>query len=261
MKLLLTNDDGINAKGLYALAKELEKNHEIIVVAPDNQRSACGHSITLTRELLLKEVKLENIKGKCYSLDGTPADCVRLAVDRLVEGKIDMVVSGINNGLNTGIDVLYSGTVSAAIEASICKVPSIAFSTEFTDKLEDYENVAKYALKTLNLVEKNYLRDDIVLNVNIPLLEEEKIKGIKVCKIGDKTYENYFTPDYADEAELSFQVQGNENGNLMVESDQYYVKKGFVSITPLHYDLTNYKIIEEVRKSLGESSDEVRSKE
>ena len=254
MKLLLTNDDGINAKGLYALAKELEKEHDITVVAPDNQRSACGHSITLTRELLLKEVKLKKIKGKCYSLDGTPADCVRLAIDRLVGGKVDMVISGINNGLNAGIDVLYSGTVSAAIEASICKVPSMAFSTEFTDKLSDYEQVAKYALKTLNLAAKNYLKDDIVLNVNIPLLGKEKIKGIKVCEIGDKTFENYFTPDYLDETEQSFQVKGNESENLKPGSDQYFVKAGYISITPLHYDLTNYKIIEEVRNSLGDGS-------
>ena len=254
MKLLLTNDDGINAKGLYALAKELEKEHDITVVAPDNQRSACGHSITLTRELLLKEVKLKKIKGKCYSLDGTPADCVRLAIDILVGGKVDMVISGINNGLNAGIDVLYSGTVSAAIEASICKVPSMAFSTEFTDKLSDYEQVAKYALKTLNLAAKNYLKDDIVLNVNIPLLGKEKIKGIKVCEIGDKTFENYFTPDYLDETEQSFQVKGNESENLKPGSDQYFVKAGYISITPLHYDLTNYKIIEEVRNSLGDGS-------
>ncbi len=130
MRLLLTNDDGINAKGIYALAKELEKNHEVIIVAPDNERSACGHSITLTRPLIVKEIKLEGLKSKAFSVDGTPADCVKIAINKLIDSKIDMVVSGINKGLNLGTDVLYSGTVSAAIEASIYKIPAMAISME-----------------------------------------------------------------------------------------------------------------------------------
>src|SRR5674536_256951 len=100
MRLLLTNDDGVNAKGIYALAKELEKNHEVIIIAPDKERSACGHSITLTRPLIVRETKLIGLKSKAFSVDGTPADCVKIAINKLTDGKIDMVVSGINRGFN-----------------------------------------------------------------------------------------------------------------------------------------------------------------
>lgn len=149
MKVLITNDDGINAKGIYVLAKEIEKEHEVIIAAPDNQRSACGHSITLTRPLIIKEVKLEGVESKAYSVDGTPADCVRVAVDKLVDGKVDIVISGINKGVNLGTDVIYSGTVSAAIEAAIYKTPSIAISSEFKDEKENYEIAAKTVLSVL----------------------------------------------------------------------------------------------------------------
>ena len=196
MRLLLTNDDGINAKGIYALAKELEKNHEVIIVAPDNERSACGHSITLTRPLIVRETKLEGLKSKAFSVDGTPADCVKIAINKLIDGKIDMVVSGINKGLNLGTDVLYSGTVSAAIEASIYKIPSMAVSMEIKKNIENYEMAAKYAGEILLKAKENDIRNDIVLNVNIPLLNENEIKGIKVCKIGSRLYNNMLYRNY-----------------------------------------------------------------
>ena len=192
MRLLITNDDGISAKGIYALAKELEKNHEVIMVAPDNERSACGHSITLTRPLVVREVKLEGLKSKAFSVDGTPADCVKIAINKLIDGKIDMVVSGINKGLNLGTDVLYSGTVSAAIEAAIYKIPSMAISMDVKKNVETYEMAAKYAGEILLKAKENSIKNDIVLNVNIPLLKENEIKGIKVCKIGSRLYNNIY---------------------------------------------------------------------
>lgn len=252
MKLLLTNDDGISAKGLFAIAKELEKDNEVIVVAPDDERSACGHSITLTRALLVKEVKVQGLKSKCYSVDGTPADCVRIAVDKLISGKIDMVISGINRGLNIGTDILYSGTVSAAIEAAFCKIPSLAVSLEETDKLQDYYVAATYANDILKLAKKKYLKEDIVLNVNVPNIPKEKILGIKVCKIGSRSYDNYFTPEFSNEKELSFEVQGNLNSSFEENTDKNFIKNGYVTITPLHYDLTNYKILKEVNDIFGE---------
>lgn len=251
MKLLLTNDDGISAKGLFALAKELEKDNEVIIVAPDDQRSACGHSITLTRALLVKEMKIEGLNSKCYSVDGTPADCVRIAVDKLICGGIDMVISGINRGLNIGTDILYSGTVSAAIEASFCKIPSLAVSLEETDNLQDYYVAATYANDILKLAKEKYLKKDIVLNVNVPNIPKEKILGIKVCKIGNRSYDNYFTPEFSNEKELSFEVQGNLNSSFEDNTDKNFIKNGYVTITPLHYDLTNYKIIKEVNDIFG----------
>jgi len=254
MKLLLTNDDGISAMGLFTLAKELEKDYEVIVIAPDDERSACGHSITLTRALLVKEVKVKGLNCKCYSVNGTPADCVRIAVDKIATGKIDMVISGINKGLNIGTDILYSGTVSAAIEAAFCKIPSLAVSLEETKSTMDYYVAANYAKDILKLAKNKYLKKDVVLNVNVPNLPKEKILGIKVCKIGSRSYDNYFTPEFSDEKELSFEVQGNLNIVYEENTDKNFIKSGYVTITPLHYDLTNYKILKEVNDIFGVES-------
>ena len=131
MRILLTNDDGVMAEGIYALAKELEKDHEVIIIAPETQRSAQSHAVTILQPLTVKEVKLDGLKSKAYSISGTPADCVRAGLEVLIDEPIDYVFSGINMGLNSGMDILYSGTVSAAIEANIYGIPSIAVSAEF----------------------------------------------------------------------------------------------------------------------------------
>ncbi|MGH4124092.1 MAG: 5'/3'-nucleotidase SurE [Clostridium sp.] len=246
MRLLLTNDDGINAKGIYALAKELEKTHEVIIVAPDNERSACGHSITLSRPLIVKENRLEGLKSKAFSVDGTPADCVKIAINKLIEGKIDMVVSGINKGLNLGTDVLYSGTVSAAIEAAIYKVPSMAISMQINKNVENYEMAAVYAGEILLRAKKNNIKSDIVLNVNVPLLKENEIKGIKVCKIGSRLYNNTYIETIGENNETHYEIKGELKDIHEDDSDTLYFKQGYVTVTPLHYDLTNFKILNDV---------------
>lgn len=246
MRLLLTNDDGINAKGIYALAKELEKYHEVIIVAPDNERSACGHSITLSRPLIVKEVELEGLKSKAFSVDGTPADCVKIAINKLIAGNIDMVVSGINRGLNLGTDVLYSGTVSAAIEACIYKIPSMAISMAIKKNIENYEMAAGYAGKILITAVENNIGNDIVLNVNIPLLEENEIKGIKVCKIGSRLYNNCYIETVGEDGETQYEIKGELKDIHEEDSDTLFFKEGYVTVTPLHYDLTNFKILKDV---------------
>lgn len=246
MRLLLTNDDGINAQGLHALVKELEKEHEVVVSAPDNQRSASGHSITINRPLVVKEVKLEGIKSKAYSVDGTPADCVRVALDKLVEGKVDMVVSGTNRGFNLGIDVLYSGTVSAAIEAAIYNIPAIAMSLDVTDDYENYILAARFATQIVAKAKEFGIKSDVVLNVNVPKLKEEEIKGIKVCRIGDKIFENYFVEKQNEDSVEGYMLMGNFSPVKHQDTDTYYIKQGYVTLTPLHYDLTNFKLLNEV---------------
>ncbi len=246
MRLLLTNDDGINAKGIYALAKELEKNHEVIIVAPDNERSACGHSITLSRPLIVKEVQLEGLESKAFSVDGTPADCVKIAINKLIDGKVDMVVSGINRGLNLGTDVLYSGTVSAAIEAAIYKVPSMAISMQINKNVENYEMASKYAGEILITAKDNNIKNDIVLNVNIPMLSENEIKGIKVCKIGSRLYNNCYIGTVGENNETQYEIKGELKDIHEDDSDTLYLKEGYVTVTPLHYDLTNFKILKDV---------------
>lgn len=247
MKLLLTNDDGVNAKGIYILAKELEKNHEIIIVAPSVERSACSHSITMREPLIVKEVELNGIKSKAYSVSGTPADCVKVAVNKLTNGKVDMVLSGINNGVNAGIDVLYSGTVSAAIEAAIYKIPSMAVSSQIEGGEDNYEVAAEYASDLIEKIKNKYLKDDVVWNLNVPILNKEKIKGIKICRIGGRTYNSYFE-EHTTNDEKSFQLRGELNNVQDIDTDVHFIKQGYVTLTPLHYDLTNFKILEEVRK-------------
>lgn len=247
MKLLITNDDGIWAKGIWAIAKELEKEHDVVVVAPDNQRSACGHSITLDRALVVKKVALDGLKSEAYSVDGTPADCVRVGIESVINGKVDMVVSGINNGLNIGIDVLYSGTVSAAIEAAFNNIPSMAISLQGTNKLEDYNVAAEYGKRILDrAINKELIKPGVVLNVNVPLIPEKDIKGIKICKVGNKVYDNIFCSEACNEQEFNVDIQGNLNTYYERCADKYFIKNGYVTITPLQYDLTNYKILNKV---------------
>ena len=192
MRLLIVNDDGIQAEGIYSLAKELEKDYELTIVAPDEEKSAGSHAITIKKDLIVKKVKLEGIKSKAYSVSGTPADCVRVALDKLIDEPVDMVLSGINMGLNAGMDVLYSGTVSAAIEANLYKIPSMALSAEWVDGKINYEIAAKYGRYILEKTKDDFVKNNIVLSINTPFLEEENIKGIKVCKIGGVIYDYYF---------------------------------------------------------------------
>ncbi|WP_333861289.1 5'/3'-nucleotidase SurE [Clostridium sp.] len=238
MRLLLTNDDGIMAEGIQVLAKHFEKDNEVIIAAPDVQRSGSGHCITtVPGELKAQEVKLEGINSKAYSINGTPADCARLGVRKLGNNQIDMVISGINNGFNLGIDSLYSGTVSAAMEAAICEVPSIAVSLDTKGGNYDYNIAAEYALEVFSLYKEKYKNKDenIVLSLNVPCLPREKIKGLKVCRVGFK----YHIQEIYDKGEKIEELSYNY-------TDIYYVKRGYVSLSPLHYDLTNYKILEDV---------------
>ena len=181
MKILITNDDGINARGIIALAKEISKKHEIIVVAPREQKSASSHSISINNPIKIREEKLDE-NFKAYSLVGTPADCTQAGLS-LLGGDIDIVISGINRGLNCGTDILYSGTVSAAVEGAIYSVPSIAISmdVDWSKEDEDYSKAAKWISKILDVAEKGYLKENVVLNVNVPNINEEDIKGLIIC--------------------------------------------------------------------------------
>lgn len=246
MRILLTNDDGIMAEGIYTLAKELEKDHEVIIVAPEVQRSAQSHGITLFEPLTIKEVELDGLKSKAYSTSGTPADCVRVAMEVLVKEPIDLVFSGINYGLNSGMDILYSGTVSAAIEANIYKVPAIAVSAELMDKDINFEIAAKYAKDILERFDEDLINSKIVLNINTPYGHEGDIKGVKVCKIGGPIYD-YYIMEYNEEGDRVLKVKGRKDTEIDEETDRDYLRQGYVTVTPLHYDLTNYNLIERVK--------------
>lgn len=250
MRLLLVNDDGIDAIGIQALAREFEKDYELIIVAPEGQRSAASHSITLTKPLVVRKVEIPGIKSKAYSVSGSPADCVRVALDKLIDEHVDVILSGINLGLNIGADILYSGTVSAAIEGNLYKIPSMALSCQLGEESNCYETAAKYAKKIFEKVKDNLVYNNIVLNVNFPCIKEENIKGIKVCKIGGVIYDYYFIENKNGEGEITLAIEGRHTEEIERETDRFFLKEGYITVTPLHYDLTNYRLMEKVKNWL-----------
>ncbi|MDY0235989.1 MAG: 5'/3'-nucleotidase SurE [Gudongella sp.] len=252
MKILLANDDGIMAEGLYTLAKALEKEHDLIIVAPENQMSAQSHSITLHKPIVIKEVALSGIKSPAYSISGTPADCVRVGMEEIAEGKIDIVFSGINMGLNSGMDILYSGTVSAAIEANIFGVPSVAVSAEWVEGEVNYEIAAQYALKLLKVIDVERMTVPMVLNLNTPFDLHDVNKDLKVCKIGGPIYD-YYLSEKNGNGERTLKVIGRKDAEFEKDTDRHYLYNGFATLTPLAYDFTNFELIEKVRRCVENS--------
>lgn len=245
MRILITNDDGIMAEGIHVLAKELEKDHEIIIVAPESQRSAQSHAITLHTPLVVKEVKIDGIKSMAYSISGTPADCVRAGLETIVGDNIDLVISGINMGLNAGMDILYSGTVSAAIEANIYNKPSIAVSAEWINGKSNYEIAASYVKEILTKSKDKLLDSKIVLNLNTPYRDKNEVKGLKVCKIGGVIYDYYFMEEN-ENGEKLLKLKGRKETPFEEGTDRYYLFNGYATLTPLHYELTNTRLLKEV---------------
>lgn len=243
--ILISNDDGIGADGIKALAKEIKKFASVIVAAPHTQQSAVGHSITMSSPIRVKEELIfRDFYG--YAVEGTPADSVKLAVHTLLKNKkIDLLISGINQGANTAINTIYSGTVSAATEGTILGIPSFAISlTSYTYK--DFSAAAKFASKLAKAVIKNGLPKGTLLNVNVPAVK--KIKGVKITKQGksswDDTYEIRFDPGNRKYYWLTGSMLKIDK---TTEFDVRAVDEGYISVTPIHYDLTDYKMYEEMQ--------------
>jgi 5'-nucleotidase len=245
LNILIVNDDGIQSLGIRILAEAMEKENKVLVVAPQSQRSACGHSITLEKPLSIKEEKLPGVYSKAYSIDGTPADCVRIGVDKISDHKIDLIISGINKGYNLGINVLYSGTVSAAVEGVLYKIPSIAISTspgEFSEIKENYETTA---LSLKEIIKKLPLKSEVNLyNINVPGRENGNIKGIKVCPLAHQVYTNVFTKVAGDKQ--LYDLVGEVSDLGPIDRDVHYIEDGYITITPIKYDLTDYSYLDKL---------------
>ena len=248
MRVLLTNDDGIMAPGIQKLAEKMARFAEVVIVAPHEERSATGHGITIWDPIRLKEMTFPGI-SKAYSISGTPADCVKLAVQELVKDKFDLVISGINNGSNLGTDVLYSGTVSAAIEGAILGIPSIAVSVASHDILE-YDTAAEIALLISKSIITNLgsLPTDTLLNVNVPAVGKEDIKGFKITRLGVREYENVFDRRLDPRGNVYYWLKGNvkphRHGNS--EIDIVAIEQNYISLTPLHFDLTDHRVVKQI---------------
>ncbi len=253
MKILLTNDDGFLAPGIRELATQLEKEgHELTIVAPEYENSGKSHSITFSDDIIVKKQKLEGINAPVFSVLGTPADCVRVAVE-VTDGDFDFVFSGCNFGANAGIDVLYSGTVSAAIEASILGYPAIAVSAKWKDGDVNFETASRFAVEIFNQVKEAYIGKNIVININAPRLPYDQVKGIKVCKIGGTTKDYYFMNKDENSTEaITFEIKGKRQIQDEIGTDKYYLQEGYVSVTPLIYDLTNCGLIRELKEHIKE---------
>jgi len=244
MKILLTNDDGINAPGLYALFNEISKIAEVKVVAPDSEKSAVGHAITLSDPLRVSDFyKNEHFFG--YAVNGTPADCVKLAYWAL-DIKPDVVISGINLGSNTGINILYSGTVSAATEGMFLNIPSIAISLT-TFHQPDFHFAAKFAAYLAKIVSKNGLPSGTLLNVNVPAVPEDEIEGVVITRQGHANYQEKFDKRTDPHKRIYYWLTGTK---IELEKDDEVDDRAIInkniSITPVQFDLTNYGFMKEL---------------
>lgn len=245
--ILVTNDDGINAPGIEMLYSAMQEIGDVAVVAPDREMSAAGHAITLSDPLRVSTIRLKNgVKG--HAVNGTPADCVKIAVKAILDRTPDLVVSGINQGSNTGINVIYSGTVSAATEGIILGIPSIAFSLASYD-YNDFAPAGSFADRIVREVLHHGVPDNTLLNVNIPALPEEEIRGIFVTKQGKAFYDERFDKRIDPRNRTYYWMTGERKTMEEDEgSDERAVQEGYVSVTPVQYDLTHYQFLNHLKE-------------
>ncbi|WP_058492110.1 5'/3'-nucleotidase SurE [Legionella worsleiensis] len=247
MRILVSNDDGVFAAGISALATELTSIAEVEVIAPDRNRSGASNSLTLRDPLRVK--KLDN---GYYSVEGTPTDCVHLALTGFLEQSVDIVVSGINEGANLGDDVLYSGTVAAAMEGRYLGLPAIAMSLVGDSNLH-YQAAAIIARQLVMKLSTQILPSQTILNVNVPNLPLEQIKGLQVTRLGTRHSAEPVVKEYDPRGRPIYWVgpPGLE-ADAGPGTDFHAINSGYVSITPLHLDMTNYKIFDQLSGLLSE---------
>ena len=239
MQILLTNDDGIYADGIYAIYTELKKFAEVVVVAPESQRSSVGHGITLSHPIYSKRVKH---KGEFFghAISGTPADCVKFGVSVILKKKPDLVISGINLGDNDGCSVFYSGTVAGAREGALLDVPSMALSLATFEDEVDFSPAAKYGAKLAKILFQNKLPPRTFLNVNIPNLSTSKIKGIKFTRQGidpiHSSFKKRFDPSLREYYWMTGKFPINKKD---LTFDTYALREGYVTVTPIMSDSTD----------------------
>ena len=248
--ILVTNDDGITSPGIKALVDSVRGLGKIVVVAPDKAQSGMGHAITIGQPLRLHQVHLfEGVDA--YQCSGTPVDCVKLAVDKVLHRKPDICLSGVNHGANHSINVIYSGTMSAALEAAIESIPSVGFSLLDYSIEADFTGAKKYArLLVEHLLKKSYDKH-LCLNVNIPAVPESLLKGMKVCRQAYAKYEEEFDERHDPHGKKYYWLTGDFlNFDKGRDTDVWALKNNFISVVPVQFDLTDYKLKEKLEQSL-----------
>jgi 5'-nucleotidase len=241
MKILVTNDDGIHSEGLHALAEALKMTGEVMVIAPDRERSSAAHALTMHRPL-----RVERIEEDTYAVDGTPVDCVILGTHLLRPERPGIVASGINKGENMGEDILYSGTVSAALEGTIMGIPSFAISMAARRNFK-FKSAAAFAVRVARFIQKNGLPKETLLNINVPNIDRVQIQSYKITRQGRRIYGDVVYEKTDPRNRKYYWIGGNEPSFQREEGTDFdAVAKGYVSITPLHPNLTCHTRLKEM---------------
>jgi len=240
--ILVTNDDGIAAPGIHVLARELSAVGEVTIIAPDREQSASSHALTLHRPL-----RVNRQGDRLYSVDGTPTDCINLGILNLLASRPRLVVSGINRGMNLGDDITYSGTVAAAFEGTLLGVPSFAVSQEVDEREVDFGRAARYAALLARRILEHPLPPGTLLNVNVP---RSQPKGTRLTRQGRRTYHQGVV-ERTDPSGRQYYWLGGipPRWDEDPDSDFAAIREGYVSLTPLHLDLTHYPLLEEMKNS------------
>lgn len=242
MHILVTNDDGIHSPGLAALVQALSAVGQVWVVAPDRERTAVAHAVTLHKPL-----RLHRLAPRTFSVNGTPVDCVNLALVKVMPKPPVMVVSGINKGVNLGDDVMYSGTVSGAMEGTILGVPSLAISQQGQDRFR-FAVGARYAERVVRLVLEQGLPEETLLNVNIPDLPRRSIKGVRITCLSRRRFDNPIIEKLDPHGRKYYWIAGTRTSwSRSKDADHEALEEGFVSITPIHLDVTHYGVLDKFR--------------
>jgi 5'-nucleotidase len=236
MQILLTNDDGIFAPGLAALYKELVKIGSVTVVAPADSRSCSSHSITLNRPFVCNKIDIDG-RFTGFSVEGSPADCVKLACMQLCKDPIDLVVAGLNNGANIGINAYYSGTVAAAMEAAFLKIPAVAMSLAAEENM-DFETAARYCVEVLQKLMPIAAGD--MININVPLLSKGKPKGIRVVPQSTEGFDEYYERRQNEQGQTVFQLAAGSHRHEENPTDSIALADGFITITALAIGMTDH---------------------
>ncbi len=247
MYILVTNDDGIDSAGIHALVQAMRRLGDVVVVAPDRQQSAVGHALTVASPLRATPFHRDGqVFG--YAINGTPADCVKLGVSTLLERRPDIVVSGINHGSNTSVNAIYSGTVSAATEGTLMGIPSMAVSLATFDHSADMSLAADVAYQVASRLIDMGLPPGTLLNVNVPPVPREEFRGIRVTRQGHNAWDDGYDVRIDPQGRPYYWLTGEfTTVRELPDGDDHVVKNGYAAITPIHYELTNFAVLESLR--------------
>jgi len=245
--ILVTNDDGITAPGIRALIDVMKEIGEVVVVAPDSAQSGMGHAVTINNTLTLEKVQIDAELEHEYACSGTPVDCVKIALGQILDRKPDLCVSGINHGSNSSINVIYSGTMSAALEAGMSGIPAIGFSLLDFSWNADFDQVRTFVKKITTQALEKGIPKEVVLNVNFPRLKTDEIKGVKVCRQAKAVWIEDFDKRLSPNGKEYYWLKGEfVNQDKGEDTDEWALRNGFISIVPVHFDLTAHHAINRI---------------